>query len=193
MTYADQGFTALKFDPAGPYTVYDPHQPAVVDLDHSEDFCRAIREAVGNRADLLFGTHGQFTASGAIRMAQRLAPYEPLWFEEPVPPEMSEEMAKVAAQSSTPIATGERLTTKYEFARVLKTGAASILQPALGRVDGIWEAKKIAALAEVHYAQMAPHLYCGPIEALANIQLGASSPNFLILESIQQFGGSSSL
>ncbi len=187
--YADQGFTALKFDPAGPYTIYDPHQPAVVDLDRSEKFCSRIREAVGNRADLLFGTHGQFTASGAIRMAQRLAPYEPLWFEEPTPPELPEEMAKVAAQSSVPIATGERLTTKYEFARVLKCGAASILQPALGRVGGIWEAKKIAALAEVHYAQMAPHLYCGPIEALANIQLGASIPNFLVLESIQQFGG----
>jgi len=122
-------------------------------------------------------------------MAQRLAPYEPLWFEEPVPPEMPEQMAQVAAQSAVPIATGERLTTKYEFARVLQTGAASILQPALGRVGGIWEAKKIAAIAEVHYAQMAPHLYCGPLEALANIQFAASIPNFLVLESIQQFEG----
>ncbi|MGI9355639.1 MAG: mandelate racemase/muconate lactonizing enzyme family protein [Rhizobiaceae bacterium] len=187
--FADMGFTALKFDPAGPYTINDPHQPAVIDLDRSERFCRAIREAVGTRADLLFGTHGQFTASGAIRMAQRLAKYEPLWFEEPTPPEMPEEMAKVARQCAVPIATGERLTTKYEFARVLQTGAASILQPALGRAGGIWEAKKIAALAEVHYAQMAPHLYCGPVEALANIQFAASTPNFLILESIQTFGG----
>jgi len=187
--FADMGFTALKFDPAGPYTVNDPHQPAVIDLDRSERFCKAIREAVGTRADLLFGTHGQFTASGAIRMAQRLAKYEPLWFEEPTPPEMPEEMAKVASQCAVPIATGERLTTKYEFARVLQTGAASILQPALGRAGGIWEAKKIAALAEVYYAQMAPHLYCGPIEALANIQFAASTPNFLILESIQTFGG----
>ena len=189
VAYVEQGFTALKFDPAGPYTVNDPHQPAMVDLDRSERFCKSIREAVGTRADLLFGTHGQFTTSGAIRMAQRLAPYEPLWFEEPTPPELPEEMAKVAAQSVVPIATGERLTTKYEFARVLKTSAASILQPALGRVGGISEAKKIAAIAEVHYAQVAPHLYCGPIEALANIQFAASTPNFLILESIQQFGG----
>ncbi len=187
--YVEQGFTALKFDPAGPYTVNDPHQPAMVDLERSERFCKAIREAVGTRVDLLFGTHGQFTTSGAIRMAQRLAPYEPLWFEEPTPPEMPEEMAKVAAVSKVPIATGERLTTKYEFARVLSTGAASILQPALGRVGGIWEAKKIAAIAETYYAQVAPHLYCGPIEALANIQFAASTPNFLILESIQQFGG----
>ena len=187
--YVEEGFTAVKFDPAGPYTVNDPHQPAMVDLERSEQFCRKIREAVGDRADLLFGTHGQFTVSGAIRMAQRLAPYEPLWFEEPTPPEMPEEMARVAAQSAVPIATGERLTTKYEFARVLRSGAASILQPALGRVGGVWEAKKIAAMAEVFYAQMAPHLYCGPLEALANIQLAASIPNFLLLESIQQFGG----
>ncbi|MEM7303643.1 MAG: mandelate racemase/muconate lactonizing enzyme family protein [Pseudomonadota bacterium] len=187
--YVEMGFTAIKFDPAGPYTVNDPHQPAMYDLDRSEAFCRAIREAVGNRADLLFGTHGQFTSSGAIRLAQRLARYEPLWFEEPTPPEMPEEMAKVAAQSAVPIATGERLTTKYEFARVLACGAASILQPALGRVGGILEAKKIAAIAETHYAQMAPHLYCGPLEALANIQFGASIPNFLLLESIGTFGG----
>lgn len=189
LEYVEQGFTAIKFDPAGPYTINDPHQPAMVDLDRCERFCKSIRQAVGTRADLLFGTHGQFTPSGAIRMAQRIAPYEPLWFEEPISPEMPEEMAKVAAQSVVPIATGERLTTKYEFARVLQTGAASIMQPALGRVGGITEAKKIAAIAEVYAGQVAPHLYCGPIEALANIQFGASIPNFLILESIQQFGG----
>lgn len=183
----EQGFTAIKFDPGGPYTEYDPHQPALFDLSRSELFCKSIREAVGDRADLLFGTHGQFTPEGAARMARRLEPYEPLWFEEPTPPEMPEDMARVAAQTCIPIATGERLTTKYEFARVLRTGAASILQPALGRVGGILEAKKIAAIAEVHYAQVAPHLYCGPIEALANIQLGACIPNFLLLESIGRF------
>jgi 2-dehydro-3-deoxyphosphogalactonate aldolase len=184
-----RGFTAVKFDPAGAYSVYDPRQPAMVDLDRSERFVRAIREAVGTRADLLFGTHGQFTTSGAIRLARRLEPYEPLWFEEPVPPERPEEMAKVARQCRVPIATGERLTTKYEFARVLELGAASILQPALGRVGGLLEAKKIAGMAEAHYAQIAPHLYCGPVEGAANIQLAACSPNFLILESIQDWGG----
>ena len=95
----------------------------------------------------------------------------------------------VARATTIPIATGERLTTKYEFARVLETGAASILQLALGRVGGILEAKKIAGMAEAHYAQIAPHLYCGPIEGAANIQLAACSPNFLILESIQTWGG----
>ncbi len=80
---------------------------------------RLVREAVGRSADLLVGTHGQFTTSGAIRLAKQLEPYDPLWFEEPVPPEMPEQMAIVARGTSIPIATGERLTTKYEFARVL--------------------------------------------------------------------------
>ena len=187
--YLDLGFTAVKFDPAGPYTVYDGHQPRMEDLDRSEQFCRKLREAVGTKADLLFGTHGQFTVSGAKRMARRIEPYEPLWFEEPVPPDMPEAMAEVARSTSVPIATGERLSTKYEFSRVLSTGAASILQPALGRVGGILEAKKIAAMAEPFYAQMAPHLYCGPVEGAANAQLAACIPNFLILESIERWDG----
>jgi len=98
-------------------------------------------------------------------------------------------MAIVARQTSIPVATGERLATKYEFARVLATGAARILQPAIGRVGGLLEAKKIAAMAEAHYAQMAPHLYCGPVEGAANVQLAACTPNFLILESIQRWTG----
>lgn len=183
------GFTGVKFDPAGPYTVFDPHQPSLEDLDRSEDFVRKIREAVGTRADLLFGTHGQFTTSGAIRLARRIEPYDPLWFEEPVPPEVPEEMARVARQTAIPIATGERLTTKYEFSRVLECQAASILQMALGRVGGLLEAKKIAGMAEAHYAQIAPHLYCGPVEGAANMHLAACSPNFLILESIGTWGG----
>ncbi len=187
--YLKQGFTALKFDPAGPYSTFDPRQPSLAALTRSELFCKRLREAVGDKADLLFGTHGQFTASGAIRLARKLEPYDPLWFEEPVPPEMPEEMAKVARQCTIPIAAGERLTTKYEFARLLQTGAASILQMALGRVGGILEAKKIAGMAETHYAQIAPHLYCGPVEGAANIQLSACSPNFLILESIETWSG----
>ena len=95
----------------------------------------------------------------------------------------------MARATSIPIATGERLTTKYEFARVLETGAASILQLNLGRVGGLLEAKKIAALAEAHYAQIAPHLYCGPVVGAANIQLSTCSPNFLILEGILDWGG----
>jgi galactonate dehydratase len=187
--YMKLGFTAVKFDPAGAYSSFDPRQPSLEKLALSEAFCKAIRAAVGTSCDLLFGTHGQFTTSGAIRLARRLEPYDPLWFEEPVPPEMPEEMALVARQTTIPIASGERLTTKYEFSRLLELRAASILQMALGRVGGLLEAKKIAGMAEAHYAQIAPHLYCGPIEGAANIQLSTCSPNFLILESIHTWGG----
>ena len=187
--YLDLGFTALKFDPLWPYYSLDPREPTVALLDHGETYTRKVREAVGSRCDLLIGTHGQLTTAGAIRFAKRVEPYSPLWFEEPVPPEMPEEMAKVARATSIPVATGERLTTKYEFARVLETSAASILQPSLGRVGGILEAKKIAGMAEAHYATMAPHLYCGPVVGAANIQLAACTPNFLILESIMRWDG----
>ncbi|MDA3889402.1 MAG: mandelate racemase/muconate lactonizing enzyme family protein, partial [Allgaiera sp.] len=183
-----EGFTAVKFDPAGPYTIRGGHQPAMSDITRSVAFCRAIREAVGDRADLLFGTHGQFTTAGAIRLGQALEPYNPLWFEEPIPPDNPLEFAEVARASRIPIATGERLTTKAEFATLLRTGGAKILQPALGRVGGIWEAKKIAALAEPFNAEIAPHLYAGPIEWAANIHLAASIPNLLMAETIEQGG-----
>jgi galactonate dehydratase len=187
--YVKLGFTGVKFDPTGGYSVFDPRQPTQEQLERTVRLVRSVREAVGGKADLLLGTHGQFTTSGAVRLAKQLEQFDPLWFEEPVPPEMPEEMARVARATSIPIATGERLTTKYEFARVLAAGAANILQMNLGRVGGLLEAKKVAALAEVHYAQIAPHLYCGPVVGAANIQIATCTPNFLILESIQQWGG----
>jgi galactonate dehydratase len=189
LKYVKDGFNAVKFDPAGPYTIYDGHQPRLIDIDLSARMVKAVREAVGTKADILFGTHGQFTASGALRMAKALEPYDPLWFEEPVPPDMPEVMAQVARGTSIPVATGERLTTKWEFARVIENRAASILQPDLGRSGGILETKKIAAMAEAFHILIAPHCYCGPIVAAANIQLAVTLPNFLILEAIKQFDG----
>ena len=94
-------------------------------------------------------------------------------------------MAQVAAKVRIPIATGERLTTKAEFAPLLREGAAAILQPALGRAGGIWEMKKVSAMAEVYNAQLAPHLYAGPVEWAANINLAASIPNLLMCETIE--------
>ena len=187
-SYIKEGFTALKFDPAGPYSAFDPRQLSLEMLDFTEKFVKQLREAVGNKVDLLFGTHGQMTPAGAIKLAKKLEKYDLLWFEEPTPPDMPEEMARVAAATSIPIATGERLSTKYEFARVLRHNAAAILQPAIGRVGGIMETKKIAAIAETHYAQLAPHLYAGPIEAAANLHVDLSIPNFLIQESIGKMG-----
>ena len=180
-----RGYTAVKFDPAGPYTMRGGHMPAMSDITRSVAFCKAIRKAVGDKADLLFGTHGQFNTAGAIRLGQALEPYSPLWFEEPTPPDHIEDMARVARNVRIPVATGERMTTKSEFATVLRTGAAEILQPALGRAGGIWEMKKTAAIAEVFNAQIAPHLYAGPVEWAANIHLAASIPNILMAETIE--------
>ena len=181
----EKGYTAVKFDPAGPYTIRAGHMPSLHDIETSVAFCEKIRAAVGPNADLLFGTHGQFSTGGAIRMGQAIERFSPLWYEEPIPPDAVAEMAKVAAAVKIPVATGERLTTKAEFATVLRAGAANILQPALGRSGGIWETKKIATLAEVYNAQVAPHLYAGPIEWAANIQLAATLPNILMAETIE--------
>lgn len=180
-----KGYTAVKFDPAGPYTMRGGHMPAMSDITQSVAFCKAIRDAVGDKADLLFGTHGQFNTAGAIRLGQALEPYSPLWYEEPTPPDNIEDMARVARNVRIPLACGERLTTKAEFGAVLRSGAAEILQPALGRAGGIWEMKKVAAMAEAFNAQMAPHLYAGPVEWAANIHLAASIPNILMAETIE--------
>ena len=187
--FMEQGFTALKFDPAGPYSIYSGHQISLSRLNHCENYCREVREAVGDRCDILIGTHGQLTPASAIRLAKRLEKFDPLWFEEPVPPGQSGAMAEVAKNTSIPVATGERLTSKYEFYDILKNNSASIIQMNLGRVGGILEAKKIASLAEVFYTQIAPHLYNGPVGAAASIQLATATPNFLIMESIKTWDG----
>lgn len=185
----EMGFTAVKFDPAGPYTQYSGHHLSLGVMERCETFCRKIREAIGSRADILFGTHGQMVPASAIRLAKRLEKYDPLWFEEPVPPGQEAAMATVARATSIPVSTGERLTTKYEFQRVLQQGAAAILQMNVARVGGLLEAKKIAGMAESFYAEIAPHLYNGPVGAAASIQLAAATPNFLIHEAIMDFSG----
>ena len=187
--YVAAGHTAVKLDPMGGYYAGDPRMPLLERLDLAEAMVGAIREAVGSRADICFGTHGQFTPAGALRLAHRIERFEPLWFEEPVPPDVVGSMAAVAAGTNIPIAAGERLATKYEFAPLLSSGALHIAQLNTSRVGGILEARKVAAIAEAHHAQIAPHLYNGPIGAAANIAVAAMAPNFLILEAILDFGG----
>ena len=187
--YVRRGFTAIKFDPLVTYSALDPRQLTAGTLSAARAYVAAVRGAVGSSADLLIGTHGQMTPSSAVRLARAIEEFDPLWLEEPTPPEMPEQMAAVARATSIPIATGERLATKYEFARVLECRAAAILQMAVGRVGGVLEAKKVAHAAEAYYVDIAPHLYAGPVEAAANIHLGVSTPNFLIQESIEQMGG----
>jgi galactonate dehydratase len=187
--YMKMGFTAIKLDPTKPPMASSPLQLSLESLENAEAVVKNVREAVGDKCDILIGTHGQMTTSSAIRLARRLEKYDPLWFEEPTPPENKNEMARVAQHTSIPIATGEKLYTKYDFRDLLENKAATILQFALGRVGGILEAKKIAGMAEAYYAQIAPHLYAGPVEAIADIQVDICSPNFLIQESIETFGG----
>lgn len=184
LKYVEMGFTAVKQDPAGPYGMQGGRELSMHELERCEENVRCLREAVGDRADILFGTHGQMTTSSAIRLAKRLEKFDPLWFEEPCPPDQMEAIGRVAKATSIPVATGERLTTRVEFHQALKAGV-SILQPNVGRSGGIWETKKIATLAELFNAQIAPHIYCGPVAHAAAAQVGFSSPNFLILETIQ--------
>jgi galactonate dehydratase len=128
---------------------------------------------VGDELEVGIGTHGQFSTAGAVRAAKVFEEYQPMWFEE---------MARVAAQTSIPIAAGERLATKYEFANLIEKKAAGIIQVDVGQCGGILEAKKIAAISEAHHALIAPHMYVGPIAAAAAIQLDTCSPNFMIQE-----------
>jgi len=181
--YLDMGFTALKQDPTGPYGMQGGRELSLTELERTEVMFRALRGVVGDRADLLVGTHGHMTTSSARRLARRLEPFDPLWFEEPCPPDQMDGLAAVAASTTIPIAAGERLTTKVEFHQALKAGV-SILQPNVGRSGGLWETKKIAAIAEVFNAQIAPHIYCGPVAHAAATHLGFSLPNFLVLETI---------
>lgn len=176
-----QGFSACKIDPFMPAFPL-PRDIPLKDLKRAASIFRHIRDAVGDDLEVGIGTHGQFSTAGAIRAASIFEEYRPMWFEEPVPPEKVEEMARVAAQTSIPIAAGERLATKYEFMALLEKQAAGIIQVDVGQCGGILEAKKIAAIAEAHHALIAPHMYVGPIAAAAAIQLDACSPNFMLQE-----------
>jgi len=194
--YVDLGFTAVKIDPFSLQLSEDQTLGQLVPLEftpsalgNAERVIGAIREEIGGAADILIGTHGQMTPAAAIRFARSVERHDPLWFEEPVPPENAAALAAVARATRIPIATGERLTSKHEFARLLAHEAAAVLNIDLGTVGGILEAKKIAAMAEAHYVQIAPHVYGGPLIAAASIQLSLCSPNFLILEGVERFGG----
>ena len=194
--YVDLGFTAVKLDPFS-LTISDdqalgqrvPVQFTPSALTRAAAVIGAIRDEVGDEADILVGTHGQMTPSSAIRFARTIEEFDPLWFEEPVPPENMTALAEVARATSIPITTGERLTSKHDFARLLEHRAAAIFNFDVGIVGGILEAKKIAAMAEAHYVQVAPHVYGGPMITAASLQLSLCTPNFLIMEGVERFDG----
>jgi len=189
----DQGFTAVKLDPlhyALPGSLpIGPWEIRMEEYDRAERTIEAIRNAVGDRADILIGTHGQMTPSVSRRLAKRLEKYDPLWLEEPCPPENVEQMARIAAGTTIPIATGERLAYVHDFQRLFAAGACHFAQPDLGSCGGVTAAKQISALAEAHYVLMAPHVWGGPVITAAAMQIDVNIPNFLIQESIYKSGG----
>ena len=184
----DEGFTGLKLDPI-PYSgPASPREFPMHVYDQAERTVELLREAIGTRADILVGTHGQMTPSVSRRLARRLEKFDPLWLEEPCPPENAEEMARIAASTTIPIATGERLAFLYDFQRLFSKGACHYAQPDLGSCGGFTGARQIASLAEAHYVLLAPHVWGGPIITAAAVQLDAAIPNFLIQESIHKSG-----
>src|SRR5207248_5667999 len=174
-----QGFTALKTGVGSP-PVAIVDTPEVV--ERAAERFAAMREAVGKKVDLAIDFHGQISPAMAVRLAKALEPYHPLFIEEPCLPENVDTMVTIARSTSIPIATGERLFTKWGFRQVLEKQAAAIVQPDLCHAGGILEGKKIAAMAETYYAAVAPHNPLGPISLAACLQLDACIPNFLVQE-----------
>ena len=174
------GFTALKTGLVGPFRLVDT--PARVD-DVVHKFAQ-IRETVGPEVDVAIDFHGRVGPAMAIRLAQALEPYQPMFIEEPVLPGNVDNLALVARGTSIPIATGERLFTRWGFRPVLEKQAAAVLQPDLSHAGGILECKKIAAMAECYQVAIAPHCPLGPIALAACLQLDACIPNFLAQEHV---------
>jgi galactonate dehydratase len=174
----EQGFGAVKFDPLG----LAVSQLSGPELRAAIDRVRATREAVGDDVEILIEGHGRLSADAAIRLAAAAAEYAPFFYEEPCPPENPEEIARVAAATTIPIAAGERLYGRAAFRPLLEAGALAYVQPDLCHCGGFWEGRKIAALAEVYGARIMPHNPNGPISTLVGVHLAACTPNFGMLE-----------
>lgn len=179
-TCAAEGYTAMKTGVAGGRTARLIESPAFVDRVVAT--FAAMREAVGKEVDIAIDFHGAVSPQTSGLLIKALEPYQPLFIEEPVQCQNADVLADLARKTHIPIATGERLFTKWEFREVLERRAAAILQPDLSHAGGIFETRLIAGMAESYYAGIAPHCPLGPIALAACLQLDASIPNFLIQE-----------
>lgn len=142
----------------------------------------AVREAVGDDVDVMVDLHGRTTPAMAIQYGHALAPYRPWFLEEPCQPENVDAMVEVARALPIPIATGERLVTRFGFREVLEKRAAAIIQPDVCHCGGVTELRKIASMADTYYVAVAPHNPLGPLATMVNIQVAFATPNFLIQE-----------
>lgn len=180
----DMGYTALKFDPFGQKNYY---KISLAEAQLAEDRVAAVRKAVGPYVDILVEAHAKWNVMTAIQLGKRLEDYRPLWYEEPVSEENISELLEVRRKVNIPIATGERLYTKFPFAQIVEAHAADVLQPDIANAGGITELKKIAAIAEAKHITMAPHNVCSPVGAQAEFHLCASIINFEIQEYHAEF------
>ncbi|WP_081838710.1 galactonate dehydratase [Thermogemmatispora carboxidivorans] len=174
----ERGYRALKLDPFGSgfYELEAAEKRRAVAL------VEAVRDAVGPDVELLIEMHGRFNPATAVEMARELAPFQPSWIEEPVPPENLAALKKVAEQVTLPVATGERLHTRYDFRPLFELQAADIIQPDITHCGGLLEVRKLAAWAECYYMLVAPHNVGGPVSTAAALHLAAVTPNFKIQE-----------
>lgn len=175
---AERGVSAMKWDPFGKN--YMQISPA--ELRQAVRCIAAVREAVGEDVELLIEGHGRFDVPTATRIAAEIAPFRPLFFEEPVPPDNLEALAAVREKSPVPIAAGERLYTRYDYNELFRRRAADYIQPDISHAGGIMELKKLAAQAEANYIAFAPHNPSGPVANAATLQIAGCCPNFCILE-----------
>lgn len=178
------GYTALKFDPFGQTNFY---KISLEELQKAEDRVAAVRKAVGPYVDILLEAHAKFDVMNAIQIGRRMEEYFPLFYEEPVSQERVSELVEVRNRVNIPIATGERLYTKFPFAEIVEQHAADVLQPDIANAGGITELKKIAIIAEAKHITMAPHNVCSPVGAMAEMHLDASIINFEIQEYHAEF------
>ncbi|NOU96597.1 galactonate dehydratase [Paenibacillus sp. LMG 31456] len=174
----EQGFTAIKIGLDAPVQIVDN----LAYLERQVERLASIRKAVGKEMDIAIDFHGRVSPAMAIRLAAAFEPYYPMFIEEPCLPENVDQMVKISQSTTIPIATGERLFTKWGFRELIEKGAVAIVQPDLCHAGGIFESKKIAAMAESHYGAVAPHNPLGPISLAACLQLDTCTPNFLIQE-----------
>lgn len=179
-----QGFTAFKTGPAKQNDRFSRPIETRAYIENIEKHFAELKEIVGKDGDLAIDFHGSIQPATAKLMMKALEPYQPYFFEEIINCQNVEVMAEMAKQTHIPIATGERIFTKWGFREILEKGAAVILQPDLCHAGGITEVRLIAGMAEAYYASIAPHNPLGPISLAAGLQIAASIPNFLCQEQV---------
>jgi galactonate dehydratase len=177
----EQGYTALK---TSPLVVNDGVVRSNQGIREGVAKVRAMREAVGPDVDILLDAHGQFTPVMALDMAERLVELQPFFFEEATQPEDVDGLAWLSERVRIPLATGERLFTKYGFTQIVDRHLVNYIQPDIVHCGGILELKKIAAMAEAHSIDVAPHNPQSEVSTMASIHLNACTPNAVILEHV---------